>query len=342
MMKEFEKGATLESLSFVLTALKEYQKDLAQLKAELRRETGRGFEDRFEAFKNLSYGYVPEPVLRSVLYSLEKLEKGSHIDNVDLLYNVLSSVEGIDERYLALSRTLIDLLQQPILEADDTLDHLPRNDVEMLCGEAIKALNPALFVNTLMNEAKKHPENLDRFVKAGNHYLKNIGELFGTPIKYVENQNIYFETSDKETEIIKLAETQVLRASHLRVYIYPITYILDPHPSEDSVERIAQLLERSRGISLLIKDIYDLEQDITYNNYNPVTLILTKYKDADNPRSIVKTDILAVGKMLFDDIAVKFVDVESRYFSAASSIYADAQGALTALENELEKFANKT
>ena len=341
MMKRPEKDEALESLGFVVSVLKEYKSDLERLRAELRRETGRVFENRFEAFKNLSGGHLPEPVLNFALYSFKKLEKGLHIDNVDLLYDVLSSIEGIDERYLGLSKTLIDLLQQPIMEADDTLDHLPRNDMETISSEAIKAVNPALFMSILINEVKKNPEDIDRFVKAGDYYLKNVGELFGTPLKYIENKNVYLEASDKDTELRKLVETQILRSSHLRVYLYPIVCILDPQPSEASIKRIAQLLERSRGINLLVKDMYDLERNMKYNSYNSVKLILTKYKDARRLRSIVKTDMFSVGKLLFEDMNTKSVDIELRYFPAVSPIYADAQETLTVLEKELEEFIKK-
>lgn len=338
LMKGLEKDGALESLGFVVSVLKDYKRDLDRLRTELRRETGRVFESRFEAFKNLSGGHVPEPVLNFTLYSFKKLERGLHIDNVDLIYDVLSSIEGIDERYLDLSKTLIDLLQQPIMEADDTLDHLPRNDMETISSEAIKAVNPALFMSTLINEAKKHPKDIDRFVKAGDYYLKNLGKLFGTPLKYIENKNIYLETSDKETEFRKLAETQILRSSHLRVYLYPIICLLDPQPSEAGVEGIAQLLERGRGINLLIKDMYDLPRNMKYNNYNSVKLILTKYKDARRLRSIVKTDMFSVGKLLFEDMDTKFVDIDQKYLPVANRIYTDAREALTVLERELEGF----
>ncbi len=341
MVKGLEKDGALESLGFVVSVLKEHKRDLDRLRDELRRETGRVFESRFEAFKDLSGGNVPDPVLKFTLYSFKKLERGLHIDNVDLIYDVLSSIEGIDERYLDLAKTLIDLLQQPIMEADDTLDHLPRNDVETISSEAIKAVNPALFMSILMNEAKKHPEDIERFAKAGDYYLKNLGKLFGTPLKYIENKNAYFETSDKETELGKLAETQILRSSHLRVYLYPIICLLDPQLSEASIDGIAELLERGRGINLLIKDLYDLPRNTKYNNYNSVKLILTKYKDARRLPSIVKTDMLSVGKLLLEDIGTKFVGMEPKYLPVANQIYADAQEALISLEKELGEFVEK-
>ncbi|MDD2666653.1 MAG: hypothetical protein PHD13_04185 [Methanocellales archaeon] len=295
-------------------------------------------ERRYQAFEALSFGLVPKSVLKFNLYGLRKLEKSFHLDNLDFLYDVLTNIEGINKKYLRLCRTFADFLQLSILEVDDTLDHLPKTDMETLASESMKALNPVIFFNSMMSELERNPENLDRFAKAVKSYLKSVGDLFNTPVEYIKNRDGYLKANSKQEEYDRLATTQILRGSHLRVYFYPCVYIIDPQPLRKEIERLAYLAERTRGIGLLRKDIYDRKDDLKYGNYNAINLIVSKYSDSANLNSIVCRDIASVGRMLLEDVIKNANDVRKKYRRSAKNLIKKAEESIVDLEENLERF----
>jgi hypothetical protein len=290
-------------------------------------------EERIKELKQL--GTILDNTSISSLYGFEKIKKGLHLDNRGFVFNVLTKIHDIDKRYIDICKPMLDSLQLPILEIDDTLDHSPRKGEEILASETIKSVNPAMFFNKLLDLIEKNPQDSSRFIKAGKSCKRELEKLLGTPPQYDENKNAYLKATDKSSELEKLAAGQILKGYHLRVYFYPTVYIVDPHPSEKNIERIACSMERTRGIELLAKDVDDLDFDRGTNGYNPILLIKEKYKNMKEES--VKEELLNTGNLLLDGIpSNKDIHILPKYSEAVESLHSYAQVALTKLEEKLE------
>ncbi|MDD2777826.1 MAG: hypothetical protein PHS47_03690 [Methanocellales archaeon] len=293
-------------------------------------------KERLEALRSL--GNVPESVLQTNIYGLSKLESGWHIDNLDSIFESIDNIDGKDENYLKLSKAIIDSLQLAVFEIDDELDHLEKQSInEILSSETMKIVNPARFYDRILEEAEKQPQILNRIIKSGRSYAREIGILAYTPAQYVKNSEAYNESREKNIEIKKLTDTQILRGSHLKVYFYSTIYLVDPNPNEKELENLAHLIECTRGIGDLIKDLHDLENDIKMGIYNPVHLIINKYKSSLELEKIIKEDVQSVGRLLFEYINSTKIN-DSKYLISANGIKNRAANKLESLEEKLYEF----
>lgn len=286
----------------------------------------------YNLFKNL--GEIPDQVLMSSNYGFEKIDKEDHIDNADFLFQILLLFENVKDKNLRYCYKILNLLQLPILEIDDRLDNVFMNDVDVLRSESIKIVNPALFYNSLLDKIATE-DNIEKYIKSGQAFCKQVGILVSTPPKYVLNKDEYLSASSIEEELLKLNAVQVLRGSHLRVYFLPAAYILDNNPVDEDLENISRIIERSRGIELLIKDISDRNKDEISKSYNPFNLIQSKY-DSKKSSLEIYNEIIDLGTMLLLD-ANRFREKisENKYQNAARYAYSIGEEALSTLKMEL-------